>query len=586
MIRNFIDRIKEVFACLMHVILILNVEDRLYCPEMGIGPTSLPYFLASVFSKDGYRTAIYAPSQGVSELVPDTGQCQAIKGINGQGDPVAVFNGLRRLMQNPSEKWIILVNYPEHLAPGNENGMGSSGEGNGFSEIMHSLARDPRIASGECRLILITYSGMPDGLLVNSPAYRVIEVPLPDYKGRLGFIKFLIGSAGQNKPLLGTMDKNLSPEEMARQTKGMPLIEIEALFRASKHHGRPISNRHIRRAKAAALQKLGRERLRIAEPQLGLESIAGLRTVKAFFYDLVDRIKKGHTDLPQAILFEGVPGVAKSASVMALAAELRWVHVMPGALRGPYVGQSEQFVEHFISLVEQLLPVVLFFDEIDQILGQRGVGVSGDSGTSERILARLFEWLGQLHLRGKILIMAATNRPDILDPAILDRFGVSIPFIRPGSDEVAELIPMMLARFNRTMSQADIESAQESLSGLMLSGRSFQEILLAAGRFADKEAGSFGSQIRHKHIALAAANHIEREDPVELEFLELTALSLASSQDLLPWNDETGLREGAEVPERFLGLGVVESDGRLNSARLHQVLNELKVQRFNQKMMR
>ena len=75
-------------------------------------------FLASHFAGKGCRITIYSPSQGVRELIPENRQCQAMKGINGQGDPMAAFNDLKRLLKNPNEKWLVLVNYPEHLAPG------------------------------------------------------------------------------------------------------------------------------------------------------------------------------------------------------------------------------------------------------------------------------------------------------------------------------------------------------------------------------------------------------------------------------------------------------------------------------------
>ena len=583
---RFLNEMEEAFACQQHGIVNFNVEDRFFFPEKDIGPTNLTYFTSSYFTSIGYRTAIYSPSQGISELVPKSGQCQAIKGINSQGEPIAMFNGIRSLLQSKDEKWLVVVNYSERIAHATENGMVPSGENAVFSEILHSLGRDPRIAAGDSRLILITYSGLPDGLLVNSPAYRTIEVPLPSYEERLAFLRFLNGGGSQKAPLLARIEDDLSLEEIARQTKGMPLMDIEILFRAGKHYDRPISNRHIRRAKAAALKKLGRDILRLLEPKQGLESIAGLYTFKSFLEELVMRFKTGREDLPQSLILQGVPGVAKSASARALAGELGWPLVMPGTLHGPYVGQSEQNLERFITLVEQLLPVILFFDEVDQLIGRRETGPSGDSGTSQRMLARIYDWMGEGHMRGKIIILGATNRPDLLDPATLDRFGISIPFLRPGIEEFKELLPIMLDRFKREMSRDDEEFARETISDLMLSGRSFQEILLAAGRFADREAGSFGGRIKKEHIALAAANHIDREDPVEMEFIELIAISLAYSQDLLPWNDHNGLRQGAEVPERFLGLGVVESDGRLNTARLYQVLGEIKYQRYQQRMMR
>ena len=65
--------------------------------------------------------------------------------------------------------------------------------------------------------------------------------------------------------------------------------------------------------------------------------------------------------------------------------------------------------------------------------------------------------MGSLQHRGQVVFLAATNRPDILDPALLDRFGVSIPFLKPGPEEMHELIPMLLSRFERKLAELSID---------------------------------------------------------------------------------------------------------------------------------
>jgi len=255
-------------------------------------------------------------------------------------------------------------------------------------------------------------------------------------------------------------------------------------------------------------------------------------------------------------------------------------------VRNPFVGQSEMNLDHVIRVVEQLQPAILFFDEIDQAIGQRGTGQSGDSGTSERMLARIFSWLGSLHLRGKLLFIGATNRPDLLDAALLDRFGVSIPVLKPGAEEVRDLVPMLFKRFSRSFADLDTEDAVTILKPLALTGRDVQEIMIMAALRADMEKGASGCAIGRDHLLRAVADHISREDGVETEYMSLVSLSLASSQVFLPWNSFRGLRPDAEIPEIFLKEGIVDEGGRLILPRLREVLADLRQRRHAERFMR
>jgi SpoVK/Ycf46/Vps4 family AAA+-type ATPase len=255
-------------------------------------------------------------------------------------------------------------------------------------------------------------------------------------------------------------------------------------------------------------------------------------------------------------------------------------------VRSQWVGESERNVERVIQVTDNLAPAVLFFDEIDQLLGQPSTGASGDSGTSERILARIFSWLGSLSHRGRILFIGATNRPDILEPALRDRFGVSIPFPKPTAEELVEMVPMFLGRFSRSLAKVKVESVAELVAHVEPSGRDLQEILISAGHRADKQSGKLGTKIGRKHIEEAIHDHIQRESKSEMEFLTLVALSLASRQSLLPWNDLTGLRKEAIIPEWLVELGVVDLEGRLDQETLHKVIAQLRRQRYAEHAMR
>lgn len=583
---QFLAQMEEAFAVRQHAILTLNTEDRFYFPEDGIGPANLNYFLANYFSSRNYRVAQYAPTIGVRELSPAGVSSTALQALSSQNDPVEILNGLNALLRNPQERWVVLVLHAERIAGRQGANSSSAQDGIAFAEILHTLGLDDGIAKGPSRLVLITYSGLPDDLIVRSRGYRLIDVGLPCEEERKAFVSFLNGLTGNGHKEFGVPQDGLEPTEIARLTAGMPLSGIEAAYRAAGHFSRPVAREQIRELKARDIRNLAHDLLEVSEPQAGFEAVAGLGNIKSYFENLIPQIRAGRPGVPQAILFQGVPGCGKSHLVKALACELDWPLLELRNVRSPYVGQSEMNLDHVVRVVEQLQPAILFFDEIDQSLGQRKTGVSGDSGTSERMLAKIFSWLGALHLRGKVLFIGASNRPDILDPALLDRFGVSIPFLKPGAAELGELVPMLLTQFERKLDGIPAREVADLLIPHGPTGRSVQEVLISAGQCADRSIGHAGAPIGAEHISWAIDDHIMREDPVELEFISLVALSLASFQSLLPWNGFDGLKAENLIPQRLFELGVVQNDGRLDQPKLQEVLDGLRQRRHFARAMR
>jgi transitional endoplasmic reticulum ATPase len=587
----FLDEMDRALAVRQHVILHFNTQDRFYWPEGEIKPCNLNYFLALYFRRQGYRTAQYIPAIGVCELSHDDQEHNSNSRLNqlkNVREPIQILNGLFDLLRQQVERWIVLIQYGEHIAP-QPNAPSACGEQDEVqaAEILHQIALDDEIAMGHSRVVLITFEGMPTDLLGRSPAYRPISVGLPTREEREAFINFLEGLRNGGRHEFGELDEDLVPEEFTRITSGMPLGEIESLYRASGHFHRPVSRTEVRETKARAIRQLARDLLQVSEPQAGFKQVAGLATIKEYFGKLlIPQIRAG-LPAPQAILFHGVPGCGKSHVVQAVACELGWPLLEMRNIRGRYVGQSEQQLELMIAVVEQLSPCVLFFDEIDQLLGQRGTGNSGDSGTSERLLARIFNWLGSMHLRGRVIFVGASNRPDLLDPALLDRFRVSIPILKPTKSEIQELIPILLARFDRKLSgEVDLGMTASFLASLKPSGRSLQEILIQAGLRADAESGQLGGALSERYLEAAAKDHLSAEDPVELEFIRLASLNLCSAHSLLPWNGINGMCPDAEIPNDLLEIGIVGSDGRLNLPKLNEHLRRLAQDRQMARAMR
>lgn len=578
---GFLNRMERAFSARQHVILSLNTEDRFYFPEENLGPANLNYFLAAYFGARGFRVAQYAPSLGLQELDATGRTCRPVERGTGA---VGALDRIGRLLRDLDQDWLVLMLHAERLAPSTPVGQGL--ESGSQAELLHTLALDDGIASGRSRMVLVTYSDVPDSLLLHCRSFCNITVDLPRESERAAFLDLLAAVKQADGTPLARLAPDLDATEAARTTAGMPLAGIEALCRSASQTAEGLTRNRIREAKVEAIQRMARDLLEVSEPTSGFDAVAGLNGIKGYLRRMIPGIRGGRPDMPQALLLQGVPGCGKSHLVQALAFELGWPLLEMRNIRNMYVGQSERNLEQVIRIVEQLQPALLFFDEIDQSLGQRSTNSSGDSGTSERMLARVFSWLGSLAHRGKLLFVGATNRPDLLDPALLDRFGVSLPFLKPGRQELCELVPLLLKRFERQTANLAPQTMADLLEPLQPTGRSVQEIILAAGLVADQRTDNVGSPISADDLKTAANNHIPRDDAEEMEYIGLLSLSMSGSQTVLPWNDEDGRPDRALIPIWLTERGVVGTDGRLDVNCLHERIDALRQRRHSHRLMR
>jgi SpoVK/Ycf46/Vps4 family AAA+-type ATPase len=193
------------------------------------------------------------------------------------------------------------------------------------------------------------------------------------------------------------------------------------------------------------------------------------------------------------------------------------------------------------------------------------------------MMARLWEFMGGMKHRGKILWIGTTNRPDILDAATLDRFSVVIPFLHPTSQEIQELLPVLARQVGRELAE-DVNAFEiAQVPSLRLpTVRALQEVISLAGIFADMEAGKVGVPIHQRHLLRAAHEFKPNYNPLVHEFIALTSIRMTSFSFLLPWRTFDGRRRtDYELPEYLKGI-VDETSGEVDLMALHRRLSELR----------
>lgn len=185
------------------------------------------------------------------------------------------------------------------------------------------------------------------------------------------------------------------------------------------------------------------------------EGIAGLSREIAAVHELVEipltrpeLFRRLGLEPPRGILFTGPPGSGKTllARTVARRTEAAFFHVAGPEIMSKHYGESEGALRAVFEAAARSAPSVVFIDEIDAIAPRRGA-LSGEKQVERRVVAQLLTLLDGLEDRGRVVVMAATNMPDDLDPALRrpGRFDREVAFSAPGPQDREAILRLHLA---------------------------------------------------------------------------------------------------------------------------------------------
>jgi transitional endoplasmic reticulum ATPase len=343
---------------------------------------------------------------------------------------------------------------------------------------------------------------------------REISISIPDKNGRLEILQ--IHSRGM--PLAADVDL----EKLAEITHGFVGADLEALCReAAMVTLRKIMPKIEFEADYIPYELLSElevtmndflEALKEVEPSAIREvfteipdvkwtDVGGLEEAKKALMETIEwplkypeLFRQARAKPAKGILLTGPPGTGKTLLAKAVASEsgVNFISVKGPTLLSKWVGESERGIREVFKKAKQASPCIIFFDEIDAIAPVRGN--SADSHVTERVVSQLLTELDGIEELKGIVVLAATNRPDIIDPALLRPGRFDIQLELPVPDKKARLeIFKIHTRDKPLANDVKLESLVEATEGLV--GSDIEGICRKASMLAIREfLDALGSQ--------------------------------------------------------------------------------------------
>ena len=341
---------------------------------------------------------------------------------------------------------------------------------------------------------------------------REIDIGVPDENGRLEI--FRIHTRNMK------LDDDVDPEAIAKETHGfvgadmaalcteaamqcirekMDLIDIEEdTIDAEVLASMSVNQEHFKFALGTSNPSSLRETV-VEVPNVSWNDIGGLYGVKRELKELVqypiehpEKFEKFGMSPSRGVLFYGPPGCGKTLLAKAVANECQanFISIKGPELLTMWFGESEANVRDVFAKARGAAPCVLFFDELDSIAQQRG-GNSGDGGgAGDRVMNQLLTEMDGVGSKKNVFVIGATNRPDIIDTALM----------RPGRLDQLIYIPM-----------PDYESRLSILTAVLRKTPVHKDVdLQYLATQTDKFTGADLTEICQRSAKLAIREDIER----------------------------------------------------------------------------
>ena len=404
------------------------------------------------------------------------------------------------------------------------------------------------------RVIVIGATNRPDAV---DPALRrpgrfdrEIEIPPPDKRAR----REILAVHTRNMPLADDVDL----DKIAEITHGYTGADIAALVKEAAINAlrRFLQSENIDLSKQIPQDKLEKLRVTMEDflvalrnvqpslireviveiPEVRWSDIGGLDDIKQELRESIEwPMKYPHVfekmgiEPPKGILLFGPPGTGKTLLAKAVATESGANFI---AIRGPevlskWVGESEKAIRQIFKRARMVAPAVVFFDEIDSIASIRG---SDPSGVIDRIVNQLLTELDGIQPLRRVVVVAATNRPDLLDPALLrpGRFDKLIYVTPPDYRARLEIFKVHTRKIplSENVSLEELASKTEGYTGADIAAVCKEAVMLALREVYSKTGSLQAIKVDIKHFMNALSKIPPSLNKADIEIYERLAREL------------------------------------------------------------
>jgi transitional endoplasmic reticulum ATPase len=415
---------------------------------------------------------------------------------------------LRKVFDNAEKNApaIIFIDEIDAIAPKRENVTGEV-ERRTVSQLLTLM--DGLKARGRVIVIAATnrVNSLDPALRRSGRFDREIEIPVPDKKGR----KEILQIHTRYMPL----EKDVDLDNLAEVTYGYVGADIAGLAKEAAMHAlrrviptisslkedEPIPKEILEKLKVKKddfeyalrmVQPSAMREVMIEIPKVKWEEVGGLEDVKQALKEAVEMPLKNPQCFktlgirpPRGVLLYGPPGCGKTYVVKALANEagINFVSVKGPELLSKWVGESEQHVRDVFRRAKQVAPSIILFDEIDALAPRRGI-TTGTHVMEQVVSQLLTEMSGISDLEG-VSVIATTNRPDIIDPALLRPGRFDRLIYVPAPDEKTRLEIFKIHTKGMPLKGVKLEKLAEQTEGY--SGADIEALSREAALFALRE---------------------------------------------------------------------------------------------------
>lgn len=244
-----------------------------------------------------------------------------------------------------------------------------------------------------------------------------------------------------------------------------------------------------------------RAKLSTGDPKITLKDVAGLKEEKEELEEIVEFLRdpakftKVGARIPKGVLLEGAPGTGKTLLAKAIAGEagVPFFSISGSDFVEMFVGVGASRVRDLFEEAKRHSPCIVFIDEIDAVARRRGTGMGGGHDEREQTLNQLLVEMDGFGVNEGIIVMAATNRVDILDPAILrpGRFDRKISVNRPDVGGREDILKVH-ARNKPLAEDVDLKQIAQTTAGF--TGADLENLLNEASIAAARENRSYVMQ--------------------------------------------------------------------------------------------